>query len=375
MTRYAIIDVSNLFYRARHTCQGDPYTKVGMAMNTVFQSLRKIYRETKVDHMVFSFDSLSWRYSAYPQYKESRKLKRLNGTKDDLEEDAAFKVAMSDFSKFMVEKTRCTSLIQDRIEGDDFIARWIQLHPADEHVIISGDSDFIQLLAPNVSIYNGIEDRTIYHDHVVDGKGNHLAFNVEPSSGKIKIIGKIDDLKKKYITEQKQLKKQNPDHSISDFDFHPEDDWCKKALFIKIVRGDSGDGIFSCNPGVRYAGSNKKVGIREAWEDRSGQGYNWNNFMLQQWEKLVGFDDNGQPIKKSVRVIDEFKFNESLIDLTKQPEDIKELMDATIVDAVQKPQVSNVGIHFLKFCNKYDLPLLARNANDHAEYLNRGYML
>lgn len=374
MTRYAIIDVSNLFYRARHVCQGDAYTKVGMAIDTVFKSLRKVYRETKVDHMVFSFDSTSWRYSAFPQYKESRKLNRLNSSKDDLEEDAAFSVALSDFSKFMVEKTRCTSLIQDSIEGDDFIARWVQLHPNDEHVIVSGDSDFIQLLAPNVSIYNGIEDRTIYHDHVVDGRGNHLAFDVSTSTGKIKILGKIDDLKKKHLAEQKQSKKQNPDHEFSDFDFKPEDEWWKKALFIKIIRGDSGDGIFSCNPGVRYAGSNKKVGIREAWEDRAGQGYNWNNFMLQQWEKLVGFDDNGQPIKNQVRVIDEFKFNESLIDLTKQPDSIKELMDATIVEAVQKDQVSNVGIHFLKFCNKYDLPLLARNASDHAEYLNRGYM-
>ena len=96
--------------------------------------------------------------------------------------------------------------------------------------------------------------------------------------------------------------------------------------------------------------------------------------MLQQWEKIDGFEKDGTPRKKYVRVIDEFKINESLIDLTKQPEEIKELMDSVIVEAVQKTPVSNVGIHFLKFCNKYDLPLLLKNANDHAEYLNKGYM-
>ncbi len=48
MTRYAIVDVANLFYRARHVVRGDAYTKAGMALTIVFRSLRKLHRRPKL---------------------------------------------------------------------------------------------------------------------------------------------------------------------------------------------------------------------------------------------------------------------------------------------------------------------------------------
>jgi len=45
----------------------------------------------------------------------------------------------------------------------------------------------------------------------------------------------------------------------------------RKALFIKLMRGDASDSVFSAFPGVRYEG--KKISICAAWEDRIEQGY------------------------------------------------------------------------------------------------------
>ena len=347
--RFAIVDLMNLFARAQHVTRGDAFTKAGMALHIVFRSLRKLHREMKVDHMVFATEGKSWRYQIYPQYKAKRKLERAEMTAREKEESEVFLHVLNEFTTYLAEKTRCTVLHSPGVEGDDWVARWVQLHPDDEHVILSGDSDFIQLLAPNVSILDGVNERIIAQDGVTDFKGRRLEFHVDASKGKLKVGDKADP------------------------DWLPEPEWWQKALFIKIIRGDDGDGIFSAYPGARYEGSSKKTGIREAWEDRNSGGYHWNNFMLQRWTKLLGKDADGNAITEEVRVLDQYKFNERLIDLTKQPEEIKSLMDEVIVQAVQKEPVGNVGIHFLRFCNDQNLPNLTREAADHSAYLNASY--
>jgi hypothetical protein len=347
--RFAIVDVANLFFRAQHVTRGDAFTKAGMALMIVFRSLRKLHREFKVDHMVFATEGHSWRYEVYPKYKAKRKLERQALTPREREESEVFLHVLDSFIGFLSDKTRCTVLQSPGVEGDDFVARWVQLHPDDEHVILSGDSDFVQLLADNVSIVDGVNERVITTTSVTDFKGRRLEFAVDPSKGKLKV--------------------GEPAAS----DWRPEPEWWRKALFIKVIRGDDGDGIFSAYPGVRYEGTTKKTGIREAWEDRDVGGYHWNNFMLQRWEKLIGKDGDGNAIKEEVRVFDEYKFNEGLIDLTLQPQRIKDLMDTVIIQAVQKEPVGNVGIQFLRFCNEQNLPSLTREANDHAAYLNSPY--
>lgn len=365
--RFAIVDVANLFFRARHAVRGDSFTKAGMALHIVFRSLRKLYRDNKVDHMVFATEGKSWRYDVFPQYKAKRKLDRLAMNAREKEEDEVFMETLDNFVNFLAEKTRCTVLHSQGVEGDDFVARWIQLHPADEHIILSGDSDFIQLLAPNVSIYDGMTERMITVDGVFNTKGDSLVFQVNPSNGKLKVAGTVDEERKKHTKAQKAAGTNEP------FSFAVEPEWWKKALFIKIIRGDDGDGVFSAYPGVRYQGSSKKVGIAEAWADRKEQGFHWNNFMLQSWSKALGAGPDGTTLTETVRVKDEFAFNEVLIDLTKQPDHVKDLMDRVILDSVQKDAVNHVGVHFMKFCKAHDLPALSKEADTHAPYLSKPY--
>jgi hypothetical protein len=375
MSTYLIVDVANLFHRARHASGGDAFTKAGMSLHIVFRSLKKLQRDFNGDHVVLCLEGKSWRYSVYPAYKSKRKLDRAVAKQRDAEEEEVFFQTMDDFATFMAEKTRCTVLQSDGVEGDDFVARWIQLHPNDEHIILSGDSDFVQLLAPNVKIYNGMDDVLFTAEGLFDGKGRALTFTVDASKGKIKVGKTLEEAEKAHNKAEKEKKKLSSDGAYvpEPFNFTPEPEWWRKALFIKIIRGDVSDSVFSAYPGVRYEGSSKKVGIRECWEDRNSMGYHWNNFMLQTWDKLIGIDDSGNKITERVRVMDEFNTNSMVIDLTQQPQEIKDLMDAVIVQAVQKEPVSNIGISFLRFCNEYQLNNLSKEATDHAKYLAKGY--
>lgn len=407
MAKYAIIDVANMFSRARHVTQGDSFTKAGMALSILFKSLNKAHRDLGADHMVFCIEGRSWRYDIYPEYKGKRVLLREMASPQEKEEEEVFKQTLNSFVEYAREHTRATVLQHPRCEGDDFVARWIQVHPNDQHVIISSDSDFVQLLAPNVQIYDGVQERLLSIDGVVDKDGVPQVFNVCPSTGRIKVKGSIKEAQEAFFKEQKlasrnhinnekererafilsERKKNAADPTYAprpfvaqdfdwkEFDWAPEPEWWRKALFVKLIRGDSSDGIFSAYPKVRYNGSSKKAGIHEAWEDRHKRGYVWNNFMLQTWEKLVRIDADGNKETKMVRVMDEYEINRQLIDLTAQPEEIRNLMDETIVEQVSRPLVpaANVGFQFIKFCKNFDLPSTAKEAQFHTTYLLKGY--
>ena len=141
----------------------------------------------------------------------------------------------------------------------------------------------------------------------------------------------------------------------------PNPEW---LLFEKCMRGDTSDNIFSAYPGVRTKGTKNKVGLLEAFDDRNKQGYSWNNLMLQRWT-----DHNGE----EHRVLDDYERNRKLIDLREQPQHIKDVMDKNITEVVQQEKVSQVGVHFMKFCGTYNLDRIGQQAQDHASYLTAGY--
>jgi hypothetical protein len=115
---------------------------------------------------------------------------------------------------------------------------------------------------------------------------------------------------------------------------------------------------------VREKGTKNSVGIREAFDDREKQGFNWNNFMLQKW-----VDHN----EVEHRVRDDYERNRMLIDLTAQPQDIKDQIDQRIRESVRVSTTPQVGIHFMKFCGKYELEKISQQAEAYAKWLNTPY--
>ena len=323
--KYILIDTMNTFFRARHIAAkgADAWTKAGFALHLTLSSIGKVWREQGGDHVVLCLDGGSWRTDYYKRYKLNRKEGRAARTEEQVEEDTMFFEAYDDMVQFFDKRTNCTVLSERKIEGDDFIARWIQLHPNDEHVIISSDTDFDQLLAKNVSRYNGITDELIKLDGIYDKHGKPV---IDKKTGLPKVV-------------------EDPE-------------W---ILFLKCIRGDKTDNVFSAYPGARIKGTKNKVGLREAFEDRNKQGYAWNNLMLQRWV---------DPDEVEHKVLTDYLANKQVIDLTEQPEHIIDLMDRAIDNAYKKERKSMVGVWLLKFCNKYELVNIAKYPDNYADYMN-----
>lgn len=325
---YLIVDTANTFFRARHSAHraSTLEEKVGFAIHVTLASIYKAWRDQKANHVVICLEGRSWRKDYYEPYKKNRVVARAALTDAELEEDQAFWSAFDDLKTFFYEKSNCTVLRHENLEADDLIAGWIQSHPQDNHVIVSSDTDYYQLLATNVKQYNGISDELHTLDGIFDHKGRRV----------------ID----KKTKEPKTI---------------PDPKW---ILFEKCMRGDVSDNVFSAFPGVRLKGSKNKVGLQEAFADMDRKGFNWNNLMLQRWT-----DHEGQ----EHRVRDDYERNRQLIDLTAQPADIILAVDTAIREQISHKDVGQVGSHFLKFCSRYELTRLSDSAEQVSRWLNQVY--
>lgn len=318
---YILVDTANTFFRARHVIKGDADIKLGMAFHITLNSIKKAWQDFEGSHVVFCLEGRSWRKDYYEPYKRNRSDAREALTPKEQEEDQLFWESFDMFKEFISEKTNCTVLQHSELEADDLIAGWIQSHPDSKHIIISTDSDFVQLISPNVSQYNGVLEHHITYEGIFDKKGKRV----------------IDNKTK----EPKAI---------------PDPQW---LLFEKCIRGDSSDNVFSAYPKVR------KNKLEEAFRDRDNKGFAWNNLMLQRW-----VDHNGE----EHRVLEDYERNRQLIDLTRQPDDVKAKIFETIKENIDKEKnISQVGIRLLKFCQLYDLKKISEQAQQYAEPLNARY--
>ena len=317
---YILVDTANTFFRARHVINGSADIKLGMAFHITLNSIKKAWQDFNGSHVVFCLEGRSWRKDYYAPYKRNRSDARAAHTEKEAEEEKVFWEAFDTFKNFIAEKTNCTVLQHQQLEADDLIAGWIQTHPNDDHVIISTDSDFVQLIAPNVRQYNGVMETTTTHEGILDKKGKRV----------------ID----KKTNEAKDI---------------PNPEW---LLFEKCMRGDPTDNVFSAYPKVR------KNKLEEAFNDRANKGFAWNNMMLQRWVDHNGLEH---------RVLEDYERNRKLIDLAAQPQDIREIITETINTNAVPKAVDQVGIRLLKFCNLYDLKKISDSIQQYAEPFQAKY--
>jgi len=321
---HILVDTANTFFRARHVIRGDTSEKIGMAIHITMNSIKKAWADFNGSHLVFCLEGRSWRKDHYAPYKRNRKEIFEAMTEKEKDENKVFWECYDDLTDFIKTKTNATVLQNPRAEADDLIARWIDKHPNEKHVILSTDKDLNQLINENVKQYNGITETTITHEGWFDNKNNP-------------VIDKKTDAPRGA----------------------PDVEW---IIFEKSMRGDPSDNIFSAYPGVRTKGTKNKIGLREAFGDRQTKGYTWNNLMLTKW---VDHDGNEH------RVMDDYERNKLLVDLHAQPEAIVEELDQTITQAkAENKSIDQVGVRFMRFCAKYDLNKISEQAQLYVEPFN-----
>jgi 5'-3' exonuclease, N-terminal resolvase-like domain len=317
---YIIIDTQNLFMRVRHGVRApDTEQQLALALHIIFNSIKKVWNQFDGNHVVFCLEGRSWRKDIYPQYKANRKAAAIKRTPKEVEEDTVFFEVMDNFVKFVTTQTNCTVLRHPEAEADDMVARWISLHPTDQHIIISSDADFQQLIGSNVKIYNGIS-ALLYTDKGIFDKDGNLAKN-----------------------------KHGKELPI------PDPEW---LLFEKCMRGDDGDNVMSAFPGVRT----KK--LQEAYLDRHNQGFTWNNLMLSKWTDHEGAEH---------RVRNDYERNRLLIDLTRQPADLLEKFDDIILKSINLEVKKQVGLALIRFCNLHGLVKIEKSSGDFSPCFSSTY--
>ena len=152
MKKVLLLDANNLIYRARYSAK---FSREGDAaiVYSFFRSLRPLVEKFNPDVCYFVRDGRpSDRLELFPDYKSNR-------------------VREVDES-FMSQKRMIENIVNDHfpitvcrnmeVEADDLIAYLVlKYHKSDECVVISSDTDFIQLLQEheNCSLYNPISKK------------------------------------------------------------------------------------------------------------------------------------------------------------------------------------------------------------------------
>lgn len=331
--KYLLVDAANLFFRVRHTAHRGATLddKVGLSMHILLASISKVVRQFKVDHVVIAQEGRSWRKDYYAPYKKPRAEARQARTESEIEEDELYWETFNDLNKYLQEHTNCSVVRYANAEADDVIARWVQIHGEDHHIILSSDTDFYQLINERVSQYNGITKEFITLNGTFDD--NHMPV-IDRKTREPKVI-------------------EDPE-------------W---LLFEKCIRGDKSDNIFSAYPGVRKKGTKNQIGMLEAFNDRNKKGYAWNNFMLQRW---VDHE------KEEHRVMTDYERNRELIDLTWQPQEVIDGVDGAIIDALYQDQITRqpanqLLFHFMKFVGRHDLQKLSEQPEAAMAWIKLGY--
>lgn len=309
---FAYVDFYNLMFRMAYSAgkMSDIEEKTGMMIHAMMTSISYLKTTLHVDNIIVCCDRSSWRKNIYPQYKLNRETARLKKTIREQEDDNKIKEAATELFEFLRNQTRLPCVKVHGAEADDVIATMILDNPQAQHIIVSTDSDFYQLVTENVLIFNPTERKYITRQGFFDEK-------FEPI-----------------------MDKDNNHRHLGD------PGW---VLFQKCVRGDSSDNIKSAYPRVRTKGTKNKCGLMEAFEDRDERKYAWMAIMEHEWED--GFGN-----KHVVR--DLYERNRELIDLTRTPTDIKHAIRVDIIEQLEKRgkiSGNEAGFAFAKFCHKWML--------------------
>lgn len=160
-----LIDGSAYIYRAYHAIK-PLSTSQGLPTHAIFgfvAILRRLLKERNPQHLAIAFDTRGpvFRHQLYARYKANR---------PPMPEDLAAQVP---YIRQLVDAYRIPRLEHQDLEADDLIASTTQAMVAQgfQVVIVSGDKDLLQLVSPQVTLWDPMNDRIMDEAAVMDKYG------------------------------------------------------------------------------------------------------------------------------------------------------------------------------------------------------------
>lgn len=296
MARSLIIDANNILYRTffARLNDTDSDTLMGLCHHAALWSLRKYYNLYPADEIVLAFDSYSWR-----------------------------KLYTSDLSE---------CITYQKYKGHrrkNLTPKQLELFAAfDSHV-----DELYEMLRAETSLLV-LKEKYLEADDLIAG---YIQQN--PDTHHVLVSADKDYMQ---LLNDHKLVIIDPDsgkpRSLADWDND-----AKKFLFEKCMRGDTSDNIISAYPFLR------KKKLYDAYTDE----FLKENIMNHTYKTLVNGED-GTPIEIELSTRDVYEENKYLIDLTQQPDYIKNQIGMGIDNATINKGKFNY-IKFIKFCKKHRL--------------------
>jgi 5'-3' exonuclease len=312
MRKILVFDISNMLYRTffvnkqKHSVE----ESAGLAHHAALITLNKYFRNFKPHKVVMAFDRPSWRkkYTADEDLCISGKPYKGNRRKD-----------MTPAEKEMFAKF--TKHLED---FEDMMAKRTSVICLQANNLEADD-----LIAGVVEMFP--EDEVI----IVSADKDLIQLLRNPN---VKLIDPATGKDRRTLLN---------DEYNGDVDYF---------MFEKCIRGDTGDNVQSAFPGVR------KTRIKKAYKDAFEQV----NMMNEMWS--IG--EKGTDEYKEFLVKELFEENTLLMDLTAQPDAIKDCMRQTIEEAFENPGEYS-HFHFLKFLGKYELKKISEQVDNFVRMLSR----
>lgn len=345
MKKNLLLDLNNLYSRVKYAVhESDTKMYVSLVCNGVFNMIRESYNRFTPDNVIAFCDGhRSWRKNYYPRYKANR-VKKDQTPKEIEQDEAALEFLRNGLVPLLKEKTAIPVIDGESLEADDLIATFVFDHRDDYNVIATTDNDFVQLLDAKTVLYNSMTNRLITCAGVYD-----LAIK-RPIMFTIK-DGKITTGKLATVVDK-------------DMPMTPYTDWIEYALFMKCIRGDASDNIESAYPRAPEKSSKNRIGLREAFESRYGDGYAWNSMMKSTWKDLVG---------QEYLVETQYLRNKKLIDLKELPEDLRTAARGYIKMQLEKEVPHGITMYLSKFLNKYECMRMLQELPSFSKIFTKGY--
>jgi hypothetical protein len=312
MQKILVFDITNMLYRTffvnkmKHSVE----ESAGLAHHSALITLNKYFRNFKPHKVVMAFDRTSWRkaYTADESLCISGKPYKGNRRQN-----------MTPAEKEMFAK-----FIRHLNDFEDMMDRKTSV------VCLAGDGlEADDLIAGVVDEFPDDEVIVVSADKdLIQLLRNPNVKLIDPATGE----------------DRRKLLNKDYDGDVDYF------------MFEKCIRGDTGDNVQSAFPGVR------KTRIKKAYTDAFEQV----NLMNESWS--IG--DKGTDDYKEFLVKELFEENKLLMDLTAQPDVIKDHVKQTIEKGFNDPGEYS-HFHFLKFLGKYELKKISEQVDNFVQMLSR----
>lgn len=309
MKTNVIMDVSNLFYSSFYALSKEQDDIMyAMANKSFMDIINKHYRESQCDEVVLAFDGKkNWR-KTYTASGEALTYKKYKGHR---------RQKMTDAEKAKLERF-------------------------DAHVV-----EFREMLKEHTGLlvlqHDRLEADDLIAGYIRRNKGQkHLIISQDRDYLQLLRYPHVS------ILDPKTNKKLN----LVDYDNDPD-----YFMFRKCIRGDAGDNVISAYPRIR------EDKIKEAYTND----YTRNNIMQHVFEASY-IDAQGEAQTVKLKTEDVFEENEMLMDLTKQPDVIQEMIDKSIDKSIANRGTYHM-VKFLRYCSRMDFQHLIQSITNYNKLL------